>query len=119
MNEDALRADFNDETDAVNVALDALRHADADIEVDVEAEAEEFKRLGNDALKKGDEYRVAAIKLYTKAIKCDVHDQTKRSVYFSNRAAANLIGGEARAREVGEFFFSFFHCLDQKITAKW
>ena len=45
---------------------------------------------GNNAFKKGLEYRRAALKLFTKAITLPVKNHAKRSVYFSNRAAVNL-----------------------------
>ena len=77
----------------MNIDIEALRNMDQAI--DPVIEAEDFKRQGNDALKKGNQYRVAAIKLYTRAIKCNVADEKKRSVYFANRAHANLIGGES------------------------
>eukprot|EP01108_Squamamoeba_japonica_P000378 TRINITY_DN1106_c0_g1_i1.p1 TRINITY_DN1106_c0_g1~~TRINITY_DN1106_c0_g1_i1.p1 ORF type:complete len:419 (-),score=139.90 TRINITY_DN1106_c0_g1_i1:13-1227(-) len=81
--------DVNDEdTEGVNVDLAALAHMDADF--DPEVEADDFKRQGNDAFKRGLEYRVAALKLFTKAIKLPVKNHAKRSVYFSNRAAVNL-----------------------------
>ena len=87
----SLNADtLNDETD-VNVDVQALQNIGQDL--DPETEAEDFKRQGNEALKKGKEFRVAALKMYTKAIRCNVTDPKKRAVYFSNRAHANLVGG--------------------------
>ena len=65
----------------MNIDIEALRNMDQAI--DPVIEAEDFKRQGNDALKKGNQYRVAAIKLYTRAIKCNVADEKKRSVYSS------------------------------------
>lgn len=80
------------QTPAVNIDVEALRNMNQAF--DPEVEADDYKRQGNDALKKGKEYRVAALKLYTKAIKCNVTDPKKRAVYFANRAHANLVGGE-------------------------
>jgi tetratricopeptide (TPR) repeat protein len=63
-----------------------------DDDFDPEDEAEVFKRQGNQAFSMGYEYRLAALKLFTKAIKLPVKDHKKRSVYFANRAAVNLMG---------------------------
>lgn len=90
-----LNADtLNEETEAVSVDIQALQNIGQDL--DPETEAEDFKRQGNEALKKGKEFRVAALKMYTKAIRCNVTDPKKRAVYFSNRAHANLVGGKFR-----------------------
>jgi tetratricopeptide (TPR) repeat protein len=63
-----------------------------DDEFDPEDEAEVLKRQGNQAFSMGYEYRLAALKFFTKAIKLPVKDHKKRSVYFANRAAVNLLG---------------------------
>jgi hypothetical protein len=82
---------LNEETEATSIDLEALRNMNQ--ELDPETEAENFKRMGNEAVKRGKEYRLAALKFYTKAIRCNVTDTKKRSIYFANRAHANLLGG--------------------------
>jgi tetratricopeptide (TPR) repeat protein len=80
----------DDDTESTCVDLEALKHIEDDF--DPEHEAEDLKRQGNQAFSMGYTYRVAALKLFTKAIKLPVNDDAKRSVYFANRAAVNLLG---------------------------
>lgn len=82
-------SDDND-TESTLVDLEALKHMGDDF--DPVDEAEDLKRQGNQAYAMGYTYRVAALKLFTKAIKLPVEDNKKRSVYFANRAAVNLLG---------------------------
>eukprot|EP00026_Physarum_polycephalum_P001325 Phypoly_transcript_01326.p2 GENE.Phypoly_transcript_01326~~Phypoly_transcript_01326.p2 ORF type:complete len:339 (+),score=57.25 Phypoly_transcript_01326:2158-3174(+) len=53
--------------------------------------AENFREQGNEAVKRGKQWYKDAVVFYTKAIEQNVPDQEKASIYYSNRAAVNLL----------------------------
>lgn len=69
-------------------ALQALIYEDPP-----EVRAENFKDQGNECFKQGKKYYNDAIIYYTKAIEQNSPDNTKNSVYFTNRAAVDLMLG--------------------------
>jgi len=73
-----------------NPALMAIQNLMYDDQT-AEEIAENFKEQGNTCLSRGKRYYEDAIKFYTKAIEQPFKNDKKRSLYYSNRAAVNLL----------------------------